>query len=294
MSPIIHIGYPKTATTWFQKSIFPNISNFKLIPKETLQKYIVSASEGEFEKFIVDYKKLLPDNNFILSDEDFITNKPEHISPIEKAKRLQKLFPNAQIILFIRNQPDIIASAYSQHIKAGGTLNPNQYIETLIQSDKLSLWKYDKIIEIYQNLFGKSAVNVFLYESINQPDFLLKFFQQFKFQLKENNISKKLYNKHLCPFVLSITRALNHFTKHQLYTKFPPKSYYFHVPLLFLISRINMNFLNTIFCFSKHLSPKKIIGKENIYNIQEYFKLSNKRLINDLNIKEIVTHHYPI
>jgi len=294
MTQIIHIGYPKTATTWFQKSIFPNISNFKLIPKETIQKYIVSTSEDEFEKFIVDCKKLIPDNNFILSDEDFITNKPEHIPPIEKAKRLQKLFPEAQIILFIRNQPDIIASAYSQHIKAGGTLNPDQYIETLIQSDKLSHWEYDKIIKIYQNLFGKRSVNIFLYESINQQDFLTKFSQQFNFQLKNNNVSTKLYNKHLCPLILSITRKLNHFTKYQLYTKFPPKSYYFHVPLLFSILRIKMNFLNSIFCFSRHSYAHKIFRNKEFNLIKNFFIESNQKLFNELDIKDISKYNYPM
>jgi hypothetical protein len=27
MQPIIHIGYSKTATTWFQKQFYPNIKN---------------------------------------------------------------------------------------------------------------------------------------------------------------------------------------------------------------------------------------------------------------------------
>lgn len=293
MPTIIHIGYPKTATTWFQKSIFPHIANFKYIPKKEIQKYIVSTTESQFEKFLPDFKNKLSYHNIILSDEDYVTNKPEHISPTEKAKRLQQLFPDAQIILFIRNQPDIISSAYSQYIKAGGTLNANQYIETLMYSKKLSHWQYDTIIKIYQNLFGKKSVHIYLYESIFHPNFLNIFTQHFNFQLKKDFVSTKQLNKQLCPTILTMTRFLNRFTKRQLYSKFPPKSYYFHIPFLFTVSRIKMNILNVIFCSSKRPNTYKILGKQNIKIIQDYFKASNNILMNDLIIKEIANYHYP-
>ena len=31
---LLHIGYPKTGTTWFQKRFYPNVENYKYYERE--------------------------------------------------------------------------------------------------------------------------------------------------------------------------------------------------------------------------------------------------------------------
>ena len=35
---IIHIGYPKTATSWLQREFFPKVNNISIIPKKEIFK----------------------------------------------------------------------------------------------------------------------------------------------------------------------------------------------------------------------------------------------------------------
>ena len=43
----------------------------------------------------------------------------------EVAHRLKESFPDATILVFVRSQPRIIAAAYAQYVKGGGTYSPD-------------------------------------------------------------------------------------------------------------------------------------------------------------------------
>ena len=49
MTQFIHVGYPKTGTTWLQKQIFPYIENHKKIIKGIILKNITSSLVSEPE-----------------------------------------------------------------------------------------------------------------------------------------------------------------------------------------------------------------------------------------------------
>lgn len=46
----------------------------------------------------------------------------------EFAERIYSAFPRARIVIVIRNQLDIIAAAYAQYIKQGGTHKPEHFL----------------------------------------------------------------------------------------------------------------------------------------------------------------------
>ena len=209
---IIHIGLHKTSTTFLQNKIFPNIENYTFITRPYTQcnhafNKLQYADDSLYDKNLVieELKKNnLINSNLILSDESF-SGKPFGYSYLNRsliAKRLKELFPEATILIFIRDQIDIIKSFYSSYIKMPyGVKNIKQFIwkpgisydyETY-KNDKsyppkaskylyfntddyhlhLDGFLYTNLINLYKNLF--KDVRVFLYEDfVYRPDTIIK------------------------------------------------------------------------------------------------------------------------
>ena len=115
-SPLIHIGYPKSGTTWFQKNFYPNVKNAGYIPRNDVQDHIIRPYAIGFDTTeSAQFFNQEQDNNLIICEElllasvrsggfnGFVTKEIGH--------RLKSIFPNAIIVIFIRNQVDLIASA---------------------------------------------------------------------------------------------------------------------------------------------------------------------------------------
>ena len=137
---IIHVGLPKTGTTFLQNNIFKNIEEIN---------YIYG-----FKLF-----SILKDGKNLISDEGLYgwTNPPY---PYDKsrviAQRLKQLFPEAKIIVGIRNITTWKKSAYAQFVKAGGTLKYDGWEKKILDS-YLDQKAYVKFIK---SLF----TDVYLYE----------------------------------------------------------------------------------------------------------------------------------
>ena len=110
---VIHVGLHKTGTSFLQAEIFPKIKNVN---------YIGMLRYGS---------KIYEDKLNIISDEELSVNP--HLPPCHGnyfdsgqrnviAERLQSIFPNAKIILGIRNKDTWLRSVYSQYVKGGGTI----------------------------------------------------------------------------------------------------------------------------------------------------------------------------
>ena len=133
MKPIFHIGYPKTATSWLQKNFFPKIENATYISRHETFETFVQPNHFDFdadqirEKYSLNNKdlKIFSLEGFIGTTHNFGLNG---YLTTEHAFRIHRVFPEARIILFIRKQPDIIASSYIQYIKGGGTYSLKKFL----------------------------------------------------------------------------------------------------------------------------------------------------------------------
>ena len=47
--PIVHIGYHKTATTWFQKSIWPSLASHDWVPRKVTQEALLNPPGMHFD-----------------------------------------------------------------------------------------------------------------------------------------------------------------------------------------------------------------------------------------------------
>src|SRR5690606_1735922 len=120
----LHIGLHKTASTFLQDLLFPSLHGVVYIsrPFTILNDHFNCLQyaddslydEKEIKLFFeeIDFDKLL------ISDENFC-GKPVSLGYSNRsmiAKRLHSLFPDAEVIIFLRNQLDLLYSLYNQHV----------------------------------------------------------------------------------------------------------------------------------------------------------------------------------
>jgi len=97
---ILHIGYPKTGTTWFYDNFYSKISNAYLVPPEL---FLSKLSSPSFQAPVYNTgKKMIMVHPEMTGIRNFMWNEGQERNII--ASNLKRLFPDATIVLFIRNQ----------------------------------------------------------------------------------------------------------------------------------------------------------------------------------------------
>jgi len=193
---------PRTGTTFLQRKVFPNIDGFQAysLPyshyNEAFHKMIYMDDSLYDENEFMNEINQLKGDNIILSNENFIGQSLfyHHSNRTRIAQRLHKAMPNATIILYLRNQLDLLKSLYLITVswKESKSLDDfvwtkrepytiedshngkvaygekDGYYSTFETHEHLDGYIYNNLIELYKNLFPN--VEIILYEDfINQP-----------------------------------------------------------------------------------------------------------------------------
>jgi len=290
---IFHIGYPRTATTWFQKEFYPKILNFRYIETPLFMSYLNQNQDDSLNEFISSY--INNDTNYIICDEEIINSKKDTISIDKKALKISKYFTDSLIIIFIRNQINIIESKYSFYIKSGGTLSIEELINDLFKTNKIKQWNYYEQIKLYTNLFGNENIKVFLYEDFinNQNKFINNFINDFNFDITLNKINFKKINKSLNPLSISFLQFTNKFSKVKIGFNKESEKLFFHIPFSFEISHRFIYFIDK-FIPNTSFSLEKNISKATYKKLIQYFSLSNKKLASEYKMYDIQKYNYPL
>ena len=205
----IHVGYPKTATTTFQKRVFPNHPDIdylgKFIPSyryrdqllfPELEK-LVTMDESRYEgtegvrTLMKRYRERCTNKALLISSESFI-----HVTAVDLAVvagRIQSAFSPCKVIITIREQMDIIKSFYGMHGRIGQymflcqdeteTIRFPMTIETWLEQSFrsyhksfLSLLHYYETIQCYCRILGRDNVGIFLFEEFvhDRPTYIRK------------------------------------------------------------------------------------------------------------------------
>ena len=189
---LIHIGYHKTSTTWFQKVLFNNSAIKFILPwrNPEILPVLIYPHALDFTPHICRkyfQSAILEAQNYglmpVLSSEELSGNPHSGgYASKELADRLAAVFPEGKILIVIREQRSMIVSTYKQYVKVGGTCSFVNYLQPPIcgrQRIPLFDWdhfKYHRLIKYYLSLFGHSQVLVLPYELfLNDP---LKFISQ--------------------------------------------------------------------------------------------------------------------
>lgn len=123
---VIHVGLPKTGSTFLQRNIFGKLPDFKLVTPPYTQHQEdwnrMQYADGSFfddDGFRKEAQRLLRTaNKLLISDEHFVGKAiygGMHRSLI--CERLKKQFPDAKILIVIRGQFDITRSLHNQWVK---------------------------------------------------------------------------------------------------------------------------------------------------------------------------------
>ena len=297
-APLIHIGFPKAASTWFQKRYFPKIKNTVLIHRKTIYKQIRQPSTPEFEKdeyrhyFDCNYQQQL-----ILSEELF--SGKSYFSVLKTALRLRTLLPDGKILIILRKQPDILASKYISYIKRGGTETIHEFIRRLFFREKAQpqfsfkhRYNYLKVLSLYYNLFGKDNIYVLLYEEfIKQPEKCVSLINKWMgFNEFTGRIKYKPVNIAYRTRCMQWALLANKFSKKRVRNK----QYYFHIPGWYRFSRFIINIINRTPLSGRKQSALEILGRDNYELIAGLYRESNQRLAEDFGLKRITDLGYPV
>lgn len=180
-SPLIHIGYPKTGTTWLQKHVFSNTSlGFRRVDTALVRQQFVEANLFDFdpndcrqrlaaELAAAHREGCLPVLSYErLSGHTFFGGYDARLI----ADRLHEVYPRGKVLLVIREQRAMIYSGYQQYVRGGGVLGLRDYLcppcrpRRMAPRFTLEHYAYHRQILHYQRLFGPANVLVLPMEQL--------------------------------------------------------------------------------------------------------------------------------
>ena len=179
---LFHPGVQKTATTTLQ-SAFANLSSVQSLGKPNgldqrylnFRKAVIYGEEYSFFEKAQPFQKYAEGfDKAVLSDEMFRTTVHSHV-----AARIHKLFPNAQILITIRNQFTALQSHFVNHAfrlqltpidHRSPMIKFSEYLDFCTKRDELSFFNqidYFKLANAYLHYFGKHRIHVLPFELLS-------------------------------------------------------------------------------------------------------------------------------
>jgi hypothetical protein len=188
MKIYLHIGLPKTATTFLQEEVFPQITDPDFIynPPDIMeyissflrfdpsQKYVKETHQKEISQILQSYA----DKNILLSAESMSVD-PWTFNR-KNCAILSQLLPQAEIILFLRQQTDWVRSMYRFSVKKGTFITARQFLGynqgTFSYTNPSFRWRkttlnvpairFDELIQEWSDRFGKEHIHIFFFENL--------------------------------------------------------------------------------------------------------------------------------
>lgn len=199
----LHFGLPRTASTTLQHNIFTELEDHVFVCAPYTQEHAafnklqyaddILFNQEELAGEVARIEKRCPDKGILISDENFFgAPNANFMNRTRIAERLAAIRPDAELVIFIRDQRSLIRSLYSQFVKSGSyskaigrdfisspggglswqryTSVPPKWTRELRYIDYQSWMSvehffYDEILAFYKALFAQ--VHVILYEDFS-------------------------------------------------------------------------------------------------------------------------------
>ena len=222
----IHIGCHKTGSTFIQGELLQKLNNIKPVTyfnkKDYLENeflyisqcadiYYDNKVENSISKYYSEFQ------NIFISTEGFSGTGYNVFTGgflIESiAKRLSNIFPDAKILIVIRNQKEAIESYFKDDVKYGYLSNFEAWFNWRLNTHQLNYFKYFNLVKTYQKIFGRDNVKVLLFENLFDFEYLNKSLKEFGVNVSgiENVDFNKSFNKTYSPLTLKLTPIINRF-----------------------------------------------------------------------------------
>jgi len=158
---ILHIGYPKAASSFLRRDFFAPATENLIVPRG---RYLDLLHAG---RDITQVRRMIlnlapePDRTIVVSNENLAGRSLwTPTGALDICRTWYEAFPESRIVIVIREQRDYVLSAYKYAVYTGHHL---PRIEAFLRANRLPLLQkicYDKLIEAYQQRFGIDNVCV--------------------------------------------------------------------------------------------------------------------------------------
>ena len=221
----LHLGFPKTGSSLLQEKIFVNIKSIRTWETfynhkdKEMRKLIdyIREPKNPFnaEQMKKDFYSLLDKDkpNLITCELFALDMLQKEITKYETASRLKQVFPDAKVIICLREKQSILRSLYGHHVRSGSTLTYEKFIEEFDMEEL----NYDKYIKHLNSLFKTVVVVNFETLRKNHREFVKSFCDFLNADVPE--YTNEQVNKHLTPKQVKIQRFTNHLFKTHLNPK---------------------------------------------------------------------------
>ena len=286
-APIVHIGYHKTATTWFQKNLYPFVRNASYLDRRLVRDAFLNMTAFTFAADRA-RQELHTSKRPIISEED-LCGYPENGGLLETlskdiASRIHATYPDAQIVVFIRSQLDMIRSTYLQYVRTGGTRSLRQFLfpyqheriyrRRWYKKPMLTLehFDYQHLLRHYRQLFGAANVHVFCYEAFaaDRLAFVSNFAAQFGLDVDAGQLNYSVRNESLGMITLQLARMLGPLTILPIIPKWLPKA--------------SFKVLNKTPLAGPRVTNQRLFGERLGSELWAYFATGNQALVEELGL----------
>jgi hypothetical protein len=306
--PIVHIGYHKTATTWFQKSFYPAVRNLRFVPRERVRAAFLEVGSYHFDPAIARAELGLRAGERVALCEEGLSGYLHngglggHLSRAA-AERIHAVFPDARIVIFIRAQPSIVAATYEQYVRGGGTYSLRRYAfaQNYLKGARSEFhraprftfdhYEYGPLIAQYRSLFGADKVHIFPFEAFrkNNRAFLDDFARTLDLEVDIAALSMRSTNRAYGPRVMDIVRVLNLLTSRTVIDK----HFLAHIPYWYGLVRGIGEGLNALPWIGGSAGADAVLGREVHDWIRQRYWQSNRDLMAATGLA-LDLHGYPL
>lgn len=299
-SPIFHIGYHKTATTWFQNRFYPAVANAVVMPRDQLREILILPRALEFDVQRVHAALAALGNpagnpagdpagrtgRVVFCDEELSGNihSGGHHGCLttELARRIHAAAPDAQVVVFLRNQVDMIASVYRQYVRVGGTYGIDRYLHHWgIRPNRAPLFDlghfdYHRLVRYYVELFGREQVKVCLFEDFKMDNrgFLAEYARDLQLEVDLDQVDYRPELPAYGDWSLRLARLLNVFSREEL----PYKYYLLHIPRLHRWGHRVLGSWNQLSLLKRSSPARQFLGARMVAEIETRCGASNAAL----------------
>ena len=169
----VHVGLPKTGSTWLQKTFFPEHDEIQILgmasrftkfrPFNPVIKYLYSSnfSTETFNEKFNKYEGLIENNKMIGVSDESLSGFPIDIdNAFYTPNNIKSVFGDVKVIIILRNPISFLNSAYIQSIRSGKTtVNLESFFDDKNTRAKLvERLDYKKLLKVYKELFSSVLV----------------------------------------------------------------------------------------------------------------------------------------
>ncbi len=169
MVDVFHIGYPKSAGTWLRK-IFNDHPGIEAIPSRESLHSIIFEDDNVFSPSDFVTRTASKSRGLVsVYATDGLSGWGLHYNYARIARRMAAAYPNARVLIIVREQVSFLESLYRHELLFGYGFSPEKFLSSYCpRQNVLHGLSYDAVLTEYKRLF--EHVHVELMERLTSKE----------------------------------------------------------------------------------------------------------------------------